>query len=54
MTRHKKTVHATRRALDKAIEQYRGRGWEVERTEALPRGITGRMTYIAYLKRDTQ
>lgn len=51
MTLTKKLVFGTQHGLDKAIETYTAKGWEVERTETIPRGITGRETYLLYLKK---
>lgn len=48
----KKLVLGTQNALDKAIENYAAKGWDVVRTEIIARGITGRHTYIANLKRE--
>lgn len=51
MTQTKKLVLGTQYALDKAIKEYAARGWSVVSTETIPRGNTGRLTYIAHLKR---
>lgn len=47
----KKIVHATQVALDKAVARLKESGWVLQSTETVPRGNTGRLTYIAYLKR---
>lgn len=52
MTRTKKLVCGTQRALDKEIETHKVRGWTVERMATIQRGkATKLFTYIAYLKR---
>lgn len=51
MTQTKKLVHGTQRGLDKQIELHNAKGWVLQSTETVPRGNTGRLTYIAYLKR---
>lgn len=50
MTQTKKLVYGGRHGLDKAVTTYTAKGWEVVNTETVPRGNTGRMTYIANLK----
>ncbi len=48
----KKILHGTQRALDKDLERLKEQGWEVERSEKVPRGTVSRkFTYIAYLRR---
>lgn len=54
MTQTKKLVCGTQSALDKAIDTYKAKGWAVERTETIPRGSTGRSTYIAYFTKETK
>lgn len=55
MTRTKKLVCGTQRALDKEIEAQKTKGWTVERTDKVPRGkATKLITYLAYLKREKQ
>ncbi len=55
MTRTKKLVCGTRRALDKGIEAHRAKGWTVERTDKVSRGkATKLFSYLAYLKRELQ
>ena len=52
MTQTKKLVYGGKRGLDKAVENHKAKGWEVDRTNTIPRGNTGKMIYIAELKRD--
>ena len=52
MTQTKKLVCGTQRALDKEIEAHKAKGWTVERTEKVPRGLkSNKFTYLTYLKR---
>jgi len=53
MTQIKKIVHGTQRALDLDIVRHNAKGWEVVKTEKVPRGAaTPKMTYTACLKRE--
>lgn len=53
MTQTKKLVCGTQCALDKGIEAHKAKGWTVERTDKVPRGLkSSKFTYIAYLKRE--
>lgn len=53
MTQTKKIVLGTQHALDKAIEFFTAKGWEVEKAYSVPRGrLSSKSTYILSLKRD--
>lgn len=52
MPQTKKLVCGTQKALDKEIEAHKAKGWTLERTRTIPRGLkSDKLTYLAYLQR---
>lgn len=51
MTQTKKLVYGTQRGLNRQIELHEAKGWVPSGSFAIPRGRTGRMTYIANLEK---
>lgn len=52
MTVSKKIVYGSLVGLEKSIKVHQEKGWKVTDTGKIPRGNTGRYTYIAYLEKE--
>lgn len=52
MTQTKKLVFGTQRGLNGAIQAHKSKGWMVDSTAVIPRGLASKLyTYIAFLSR---